>query len=108
MDPLGEEDLVHILTEPKNALIKQYQRLFRYEKVKLRFTDEAVRAIARKAFARKSGARGLRAIIEHVMLDVMYEVPSVSDVSEVTITEAVVEGTGLPEYQQAQEYGIPS
>jgi len=108
MDPLGEEDLVHILTEPKNALVKQYQRLFRYEKVKLRFTDEAVRAIARKAFARKSGARGLRAIIEHVMLDVMYEVPSVSDVSEVTITEAVVEGTGLPEYQQAQEYGIPS
>jgi ATP-dependent Clp protease ATP-binding subunit ClpX len=108
MDPLNEEDLVHILTEPRNALVKQYQKLFKYEKVKLRFTDEATRAIAHKAFARKAGARGLRAILESVMLDVMYEVPSVEGITEVVITDQVVNGTGEPEFQTAKEYGVPS
>jgi len=108
MDPLAEDDLVHILTEPKNALIKQYQRLFKYEKVKLKFTDEAIRAVAHRAHARKSGARGLRSIIETVMLEVMYEVPSVEGVSEVVITEDVVNGTGEPQYGSQKEYGVPS
>jgi ATP-dependent Clp protease ATP-binding subunit ClpX len=109
MDPLSKEDLVHILTEPKNALIKQYQKLFKFEKVKLKFTDGAVRAISDKAHARKSGARGLRAIIETVMLDVMYEVPSVDGLSDVTITEELVAGTGDAIYNKAaKEYQVPS
>ncbi|MFT4624851.1 MAG: ATP-dependent Clp protease ATP-binding subunit ClpX [Myxococcota bacterium] len=108
MDPLSADDLVHVLLEPKNALIKQYQKLFKFEKVRLRFTDEAIRAIAVKAQERLSGARGLRAVIESVMLDVMYEVPSVENVSEVVITEDVVNGTGEPEFVTMQEYGVPS
>jgi ATP-dependent Clp protease ATP-binding subunit ClpX len=105
MDPLTVEDLVHVLTEPKNALIKQYQKLLKFEKVKVRFTDGAIRAIAEKAYTRKSGARGLRAILEQVMLDVMYDVPSVEGLSEVVISEDVVEGKGLPQYQTVQEFG---
>ena len=105
MDPLGVDDLVHVLTEPKNALIKQYQKLFKFEKVKLRFTEDAVRAVAEKAQQRKSGARGLRAIIENVMLDVMYEVPSVEGVSEVVITDAVVRGEAEPEFTSVAELG---
>ena len=105
MDPLGVDDLVHVLTEPKNALVKQYQKLFKFEKVKLRFTDDAVRAIAEKAQERKSGARGLRAIIETVMLDVMYEVPSIEGISEVAITGGVVRGTEEPEFTAVAELG---
>jgi ATP-dependent Clp protease ATP-binding subunit ClpX len=108
MDPLLETDLVHILTEPKNALVKQYQKLFKYEKVKLRFTDEAIRAVAAKAIVRRSGARGLRAILEQVMLEVMYVVPSVEGVSEVTITDEVVSGAGEPVYTRLKDYGVPS
>ncbi len=107
MNPLRTEDLVHILTEPKNALIKQYTKLFKYEKVKLRFSEGAIQAIAEKAQVRKAGARGLRAIIETVMLDVMYEVPSIEGVSEVLITQECVEGTGEPVFTRAQEYGLP-
>jgi ATP-dependent Clp protease ATP-binding subunit ClpX len=105
MDQLTVEDLIHVMSEPKNALVKQYQKLLRFEKVKLRFTDGAVRAMAEKAFQRKSGARGLRAIMEQVMLEVMYEVPSVEGLSEVVITEQVVNGTGEPQYQTVQEFG---
>ncbi len=105
MDPLGVDDLVHVLTEPKNALIKQYQKLFKFEKVKLRFTDDAIRAIAEQAQERKSGARGLRAIIEKVMLDVMYEIPSIEGVNEVVITGAVVRGEAEPEFQSVAELG---
>ena len=105
MDPLGVDDLIHVLTEPKNALVKQYQKLLKFEKVKLRFTETAIRRIAEKAQARKSGARGLRAIMEQVMLGVMYEVPSVEGLSEVLIGEDVVDGTGDPVYQTVQEFG---
>ncbi|HHO52538.1 MAG TPA: ATP-dependent Clp protease ATP-binding subunit ClpX [Deltaproteobacteria bacterium] len=105
MDPLGVDDLIHVLTEPKNALVKQYQKLLKFEKVKLRFTDGAIRRIAEKAQARRSGARGLRAIMEHVMLEVMYEVPSVEGLSEVLVGEDVVDGTGDPVYQTIQEFG---
>ncbi len=105
MDPLTIEDLVHVMTEPKNALVKQYQKLLKFEKVKLRFTDEAVRAIAERAHNRKSGARGLRAILEQVMLEVMYEVPSVEGLSEVVIDENVVNGRGMPVLQTVKEFG---
>ena len=87
---LSEDDLVTILTQPKNALVKQYQRLFELEKVKLSFTKEALRAIAHEAMQRNAGARGLRAIIESAMLDIMYEVPFKEGMKECKITEGVV------------------
>ena len=87
---LDEDALEKILVRPKNALSKQYQKLFEFENVKLRFSEGALRAIARKAVERKSGARGLRAILEELMLDVMYEIPSAKNVTECRITEEVV------------------
>ena len=88
---LDEEALVQILVKPKNALIKQYQKLFEMEDVKLKFTDGSLRLIAREALARKAGARGLRAILEEIMLDVMYDLPSRNNVKECIISEEVVE-----------------
>ena len=90
LDELTESDFIRILTTPKNALIRQYQKYFDFEKVKLKFTDEALRAIAKEALRRKTGARGLRSILEEVMLDTMYELPSRNDVQECVITEEVV------------------
>ena len=90
LDELGEAALIRILTEPKNALVKQYQRLFSFDNVKLKFTDKACSSIAKEAVKRKTGARGLRAILEEVMLDVMYEIPSRTDVKECVITEEVI------------------
>lgn len=87
---LNESSLVKILTEPKNALVKQYQELFKIEGVDLQFTDEALEAMAREAVMRKSGARGLRAIMEETMLDIMYEIPSKEDVVECVVGEEVV------------------
>ncbi|MDP7113300.1 MAG: ATP-dependent Clp protease ATP-binding subunit ClpX, partial [Myxococcota bacterium] len=87
---LDEDSLREILVRPKNALSKQYQKLFEFENVKLKFNEGALRAIAHKAVERKSGARGLRAILEELMLDVMYEIPSVKNVTECRITEEVV------------------
>lgn len=92
LDELDQSALVRILTEPKNALTKQYQRLLSLDKVKLKFTEGALSAVAQKAFSQKTGARGLRAILEDVMLDVMYEVPSQTDMKEVVITEEVILG----------------
>jgi len=89
-DPLSESDLVEILWRPKNSLVKQYQRLFEFERVKLRFTDEALAAVAKEAQARKSGARGLRAILEDIMLDIMYDLPAMGNVRECVINEEVV------------------
>ena len=106
MDPLGVEDLVHILTEPKNALIKQYQKLFKFEKVKLSFTDDAIRAIAEVARERKSGARGLRAALEAIMLDIMFEVPSIEGLTEVVINEEVVRHHRSPDYNVAKALGL--
>lgn len=96
LDPLDEEALVKILTEPKNALVKQYQKLFEIDEVGLEFTPQAVSAIAKKSFERKTGARGLRSIIEEVMMDTMYTVPSEDNVSKCIITEDAVDGTGEP------------
>ena len=89
--------LKQILTTPKNALVKQYQKLFELDNVKLHFTDDAIAAIAEKAVERKTGARGLRSIMEDMMMDIMYEIPSEPDISEVGITREVVEGKGTPE-----------
>ncbi len=90
LDELNEETLIRILTEPKNSLIKQFSKLFEIEGVNLRFTDTAMSAIAKEAIKRKSGARGLRAILESCMLDVMYEIPSIDNVKECVIGEEVV------------------
>ena len=96
LNDMSEEDLVTILQQPKNALIKQYQKLFAMEGVKLSFTEGAMRASAREAIKRKSGARGLRAILENAMLDVMYEVPYLDGVTECLITEEVITKSAAP------------
>jgi len=96
LDELDEAALVNILTGPKNALVKQYQKLFELEDVRLRFTDGALRAVSRQALARKSGARGLRAILESAMLDVMYDIPSRDDVVECVVNEEVIEQGAEP------------
>lgn len=90
LEELGESALVRILTEPKNSIIKQYQRLLSFDNVKLKFTDKACTAVAREAIRRKTGARGLRAILEDVMLDVMYEIPSQTNVKECLVTDSVI------------------
>jgi ATP-dependent Clp protease ATP-binding subunit ClpX len=96
LDELDEDALIDILTKPKNALMKQYQKLFEFEEVRLRFSDGAVRAVARQALRRKSGARGLRSILESAMLDLMYEIPSREDVEECVISEEVIEQGSNP------------
>ncbi len=96
LNDLDEGALVDILTKPKNALIKQYQRLFEMEDVKLTFSDEAVGAVARKAIARKTGARGLRSILEAILLDPMFDLPNMNGVEEVVISPDVVEGRAKP------------
>ena len=97
LELLDEDALVRILTEPKNAIIKQYQRLFELDDVKLEFTPGAVRAIAHMAVEQKTGARGLRSIIESVMMDMMYEIPSDSGVGICTVTEDAVTKKAKPE-----------
>ncbi len=96
LDALDREALRRILTEPRNALVKQYQALLRYDGIELEFTDDALDAIAEKALARKTGARGLRAIMEEVMLDLMFEAPSMENVRKVVINRDVVEGRSEP------------
>ncbi|MCH7645791.1 MAG: ATP-dependent Clp protease ATP-binding subunit ClpX [Nitrospinae bacterium] len=93
---LDEVDLERILTEPKNSLIKQYQKFFQFENVQLSFTDSAIRATASEALERKTGARGLRAILEEVMLDIMYELPSLTDIKECVISEEVITQRAYP------------
>ncbi len=96
LDELAEEALIEILTKPKNALTKQYQKLFELEDVRLRFTETALRAVARQALKRKSGARGLRSILEHTMLELMYDIPSRDDIEECVVSEEVIEGGQTP------------
>ncbi len=93
---LDEEALVTILTKPKNALIKQYQRLFEMESVQLTFTDEALKAIAARAIERRTGARGLRSILEEILLDTMFEIPAIEGVEEVVVNEDAVSRNGDP------------
>ena len=95
-DSLDEDALTEVLWKPKNALTKQYSRLFEMEGVQLRFTDDAMHAVAREAYRRKSGARGLRAIMEEVMLEVMYEIPSMTGVRECVINADVITNHAQP------------
>ena len=96
LDLLDEEALVKILTEPRSAIVKQYQKLFELDNIRLEFDDDAVKAVAKQALERKTGARGLRAILEKVMMDLMYTVPSEENVLECKITKDVVENGGSP------------
>ncbi len=98
LEDLDEASLKKILTEPKNALVKQYQRLFEMESIDLTLAEEALGAIARKAIERKTGARGLRSIMEGILLDTMFDLPSLEGVEEVVISKEVVEGTARPLY----------
>ena len=91
LEELDESALIEILTRPKNAIVKQYQRLFEFENVRLKFSDDALRAVARQAMARKVGARGLRMILEELMLDLMYHLPSQKKVKEFEVTREMVE-----------------
>ena len=103
LEDLDEDSLVQILSEPKNALIKQYQRLFEMDEVKLSFQEGALRAIAKKAIIRKTGARGLRSIIESILLETMFELPSMEGVEEVVLSEEVVNGNTQPLYIYADK-----
>jgi ATP-dependent Clp protease ATP-binding subunit ClpX len=96
LEELDDAALIQILTEPKNALIKQYHRMFAMEGVELEFRDDALRAISRKALARKTGARGLRSILEHVLLETMFELPSMKNVQKVVIDEGSITGDAKP------------
>jgi len=98
LDELTEDLLVTILTEPKNAIVKQYQKLFEHEKVELEFRPEALKAIAKLAIERKTGARGLRSIVERVLLDTMYELPSVKGLQKVVVDENVIKNNSQPLY----------
>ena len=102
---LDADSLVKILTEPKNALVKQYERLFEMEDVRLTFSDEALVAVAKKAIERRTGARGLRSILETILLDTMFELPSLEGVEEVVISAEVVEGKAQPLYIYAERSG---
>ncbi|MCW9032680.1 MAG: ATP-dependent Clp protease ATP-binding subunit ClpX [Rhodospirillales bacterium] len=98
LEELDEEALIKILTEPKNALVKQYERLFDMEDVQLQFSDDALGSIATKAVDRKTGARGLRSIMESILLDTMFELPGLDGVEEVVVNQEVAEGRGKPLY----------
>ena len=93
---LDRESLIRILQEPKNAIVKQLQKLFEMEGVRLRFTEDALEAVAREAIGRKSGARGLRAILEDCLLDIMYQLPSLENVKECVIDREVILKKGKP------------
>ncbi|MGN0268692.1 MAG: AAA family ATPase, partial [Lachnospiraceae bacterium] len=96
LDSLSEEFLIRILTEPKNAIIKQYQKLFAMDEVKLEFEEAALRIVAKRALERKTGARALRAVLEEFMQDIMYEIPKDPNIGEVTITADYLENKGGP------------
>ena len=96
LDELDEKSLMKILVEPKNALIKQYQKLFQMENCELEFRDDALMSIAKKAMERKTGARGLRTLLEKTLLDTMYSLPSTPDISKVVIDKTVIESFNKP------------
>ena len=96
LEDLDEDALIRILTEPKNALVKQYQKLFEMDEVALEFREDALRAIAQKAIARKTGARGLRSIMENILMEPMFEIPTAGDIEEVVINADVVDEGAAP------------
>ena len=98
LEDLDVDALIEILTTPRNALVKQYQRLFEMEDVSLQFTDDALRSVADKAIARKTGARGLRSILEGILLEPMFDLPGLEGVEEIVINREVVDGGARPLY----------
>ncbi len=96
LDPLSRDDMVRILVEPKNSIIRQYQKLFQLDEVELKFDEKAVEAVAEKTISRKTGARGLRSIMEETMMDLMFTIPSDNSIKTCIITKEAVEGTGAP------------
>lgn len=111
LEDLDEDSLIQILTQPKNALVKQYGRLFDMENVALTFSDDALSVIARKAIKRKTGARGLRSILEGTLLDTMFELPSLEGVEEIVVNGEVIEGRGKPLYiyaERKEDLGTPA
>ena len=96
LDALTKDDMVRILVEPKNSIVKQYKKMLELDGVKLSFDQEAIESIAAQTVKRKTGARGLRAIMEHIMMDTMYEIPSDESITKCVITKEVVDGTGKP------------
>ena len=96
LDDLDEKSLVKILKEPKNSLIKQYQRLFEFESVDLEFKDDAIIEIAKKAIAKKTGARGLRSILENILLKTMFDLPDMEGAIKITVDKSSVKGTSEP------------
>ena len=99
LSELDEAALIQILTEPKNALTKQYQALFSLENVELEFTEQALQAMAKKALARKTGARGLRSIVESALLDTMYDLPSLQNLAKVIVDENVINHHQTPKLE---------
>ena len=97
LESLDQDALINILSKPKNALVKQYSKLFEIDNVELEFTEGALKAIADEAIARKTGARGLRAIVEDIMIDIMFDIPSDENISKVIITESTIKSKELPE-----------
>lgn len=106
VDDLTEDDLVRILVEPKNSIVRQYQKIFSYDNVELVFEEDALRAIARKALERASGARGLRAVVESALIDIMFEIPSLSGINKCVITEGVIEGKEKPRLYPEQRGAV--
>ena len=103
LEPLTEEELMVVLTEPKNAMVKQYNKLFAMEGANLTVTRDALRALAAQAVKKGTGARALRSLLERLMLDVMYDLPSREDIADVTINRAVVEGRRSPLIRKKQD-----
>ncbi len=108
LEDLDHAALIRVMTEPRNAIVRQYQKLFALERVTLRFTDSAVNAIAKRAVARKTGARGLRAILEEVMLELMYDIPSQQDIKECIVNEDVISGRSKPILIYSNEQSVRS
>ena len=108
LEALDKETLIRILREPKNSIIKQYKKLFELDGVDLDFDEGAVEAIAEKSLARKTGARGLRAILEKSMMDLMYTVPSDETIEKCVVNKETIEGTGDPEIMHRDERALPS
>jgi ATP-dependent Clp protease ATP-binding subunit ClpX len=108
LNELDEKALIRVLTEPKSSLVKQYEKLFSFERVKLKFTEGALAAIARRAMGQKTGARGLRSILEGVMLDLMYDIPSQKNIKECVVTEDFIQGGASPILLYENEKGIKS
>ncbi|NLI28034.1 MAG: ATP-dependent Clp protease ATP-binding subunit ClpX [Acetobacter sp.] len=108
LDDLDEDALVRILSEPKNALIKQYARLFQMEDVKLTFTEDALKGIAQRAIERKTGARGLRSIVENILISTMFDLPGLDDVEEVVVNRDVAEGRASPVYVYGKKRELPA